>query len=143
MPDIDIRMTDNSREIEREFESAVNAALHRMGLQAVRFAVDKISSYPAVDTGLLRNSITYAVSGQEAFTQSYRADTGTETGSYSGTAPNESDPNKKSVYIGTNVAYAQYVELSVRGKTGRPFIKPAASEHSDVYRRILEDELKG
>ena len=114
-----------------------------MGLQAVRFAVDKISSYPAVDTGLLRNSITYAVSGQEAFTQSYRADTGTETGSYSGTVPNESDPNKKSVYIGTNVEYAPYVELGVRGKTGRPFIKPAASEHSDVYRRILEDELKG
>lgn len=50
---------------------------------------------------------------------------------------------ENSVYIGTNVAYAQYVELGVRGRTGRPFIKPAASEHSDVYRRILEDELKG
>lgn len=143
MPDIDIRMTDNSREIEREFESAVDRALIRIGLQAESFMKQKISSYPVVDTGLLRASLTFAVSGDEAHIKSYRADTGTETGSYSGTAPNESDPNKKSVYIGTNVEYAAINELGGHGRAGRPFIKPAASEHSDVYRRILEDELKG
>lgn len=111
MPEIDIRMTDNSREIEREFESAVERALTRIGLQAETFAKEKCP----VDTGNLRYSISSKVQMS----------------------------GENSVYIGTNVEYAPYVELGVRGKTGRPFIKPAASEHSDVYRRILEDELKG
>lgn len=67
-----------------------------------------------VDTGRLRNSIT-----------------------------NEIEKNEKAVYIGTNVEYGKFVELGARGRTPKPYLKPAATEHTDVYRRILEDELKG
>lgn len=67
-----------------------------------------------VDTGRLRNSIT-----------------------------NEVVMDEKAAYIGTNVEYAPFVELGARGRTPKPFLKPAATEHTDVYRRILESELKG
>ena len=107
MPDIDIRMTDNSREIEREFESAVERALTRIGLQAETYAKRECP----VDTGNLRNSITNAV-------------------------------DDKSAYVGTNVEYAAFVELGTSRAKAQPFLKPAATEHSDVYRRIVESELK-
>lgn len=48
----------------------------------------------------------------------------------------------KSAYVGSNVFYAPYVELGVRGRDPQPFLKPAATEHTDVYKRIVEDELK-
>lgn len=49
----------------------------------------------------------------------------------------------KSAYVGTNVEYAPYVELGTSRAKAQPFIKPAATEHSDVYKRIVQDELNG
>lgn len=46
-------------------------------------------------------------------------------------------------YIGTNVEYAPYVELGTSRMKAQPFLRPAATEHTTVYKRILEDELKG
>lgn len=66
-----------------------------------------------VDTGRLRNSISHAV-------------------------------EKDSVYIGTNVEYAPYVELgtSKPKKAARPYLKPAATEHSSEYKAIAERYMK-
>lgn len=66
-----------------------------------------------VDTGNLRNSIT-----------------------------NKIEMGEKSAYIGTNVEYAPYVELGTRKMAAQPFLTPAATEHSGVYKRIIEDEMK-
>ena len=66
-----------------------------------------------VDTGRLRNSITHQVR-----------------------------PSEKSVYIGTNVEYAPYVELSTSRTKGQPFLRPAAADHEGTYRKIFESELK-
>lgn len=66
-----------------------------------------------VDTGNLRNSIT-----------------------------NEVDMKEKTAYIGTNVEYAPYVELGTSKRKAKPYLKPAATEHSAAYKRIVEDELK-
>lgn len=60
--------------------------------------------------------------------------------------------------IGTNVEYAPYVELGHHQQPGRyvpaigkrlkasyvkgkPFIRPAAEDHSDEYKRIIRNEL--
>lgn len=91
-----------------------------------------------VDNGNLRNSITHQV------------DTGTQT-----------------VYIGSNLEYAPYVELGTgkyypggrptpwvyqdahgnwhytHGNRAQPYLKPAVADHAQQYRSILEDELKG
>lgn len=65
-----------------------------------------------VDTGNLRNSITHEVVQSE-----------------------------KAVYIGTNVEYAAYVELGTVRTKAKPYLKPAATEHSAVYKRIMEEEM--
>ena len=66
-----------------------------------------------VDTGRLRNSITHQVR-----------------------------PSEKSVYIGTNVEYAPYVELSTSRTKGQPFLRPAAADHENTYKKIFESNLK-
>lgn len=71
-----------------------------------------------------------------------------------------------SVYIGTNVEYAPYIELGTgkyydggrptpwvyqdeegnwhhtHGQRARPYLKPAVADHKQTYRNIIEDELK-
>ena len=66
-----------------------------------------------VDTGRLRNSITHQVR-----------------------------PSEKSVYIGTNVEYAPYVELGTSRMKPQPFLRPAAADHENTYRKIFESNLK-
>ena len=48
----------------------------------------------------------------------------------------------ESAYIGTNVEYAPYVELGARGRQGVHMLKRAATEHTDEYKKIMEDALK-
>lgn len=67
-----------------------------------------------VDTGRLRNSITHAVESGE-----------------------------KAVYIGTNVEYAAFVELGTSRMKARPYLKPAATEHTAEYKSLAEQALKG
>lgn len=66
-----------------------------------------------VDTGNLRNSISHKV-----------------------------DDAEQAVYIGTNVEYAPYVELGTVKMAAQPFLKPAAADHRQTYKNIMEDEMK-
>lgn len=50
--------------------------------------------------------------------------------------------DEDSAYIGTNVEYAPYVEFGTSRQKARPYLKPAATEHGDEYREIVEQELK-
>ena len=45
-------------------------------------------------------------------------------------------------YIGTNVEYAPYVELGARGRKGVHMLQRAATEHTDEYKRLMEDSMK-
>lgn len=66
-----------------------------------------------VDTGRLRNSISHDV----------RADDNT-------------------VYIGTNVEYAPYVEMGTSRTKAQPFLQPAATGHTEEYKQIFEQQLQ-
>ena len=48
----------------------------------------------------------------------------------------------EAAYIGTNVEYAPYVELGARGRKGVHMLQRAASEHTDEYKRLMEDAMK-
>lgn len=48
----------------------------------------------------------------------------------------------EAAYIGTNVEYAPYVELGARGRKGKHMLQRAATEHSDEYKRLMEDSMK-
>ena len=45
-------------------------------------------------------------------------------------------------YIGTSTSYAPFVELGAIGRPGVHMLKRAATEHTDEYKRIMEDALK-
>lgn len=47
----------------------------------------------------------------------------------------------KEVYIGTNVEYAPHVEYGTIKQTAQPFLRPAATEHPNTYKQIVQDEF--
>lgn len=152
----DFKVESNKEELLALLDQIASWVLVEWGLTAERYAKEKCP----VDTGRLRNSITWALGGKGAAISEYKgSDThgnnpsttkrgiagkpapGPHTGHYSGTAPEDSK-GKRSVYVGTNVKYAQYVELGTSRNGGpRPFLKPAITEHIKEYMDILKDYL--
>lgn len=154
MADLDIKITDNSGEVMRAFKNQLQIALEAVGTQAESHAKQVISDSlvygktdltkygekdnSRVDTGRLRNSVAHTVVQSE-------------------------------VYIGTNLEYAPYHELGTgiyasqpggrqtpwvyydrKGKVHRTrglypihFLKKAASEHTEEYKKIIEKIMKG
>lgn len=135
------KYVDNSDEVLKALEKAINNGLNRIGLSAVSHATDLTPE----DTGYLRNSITYAIGGEETHIKKYSANKSKTSGedvregTYSGKAPKESDPY---VVIGSNVEYAPIIELGGSGRKAFHMLQRAASEHSDEYKRIMADEMK-
>ena len=131
-----VTFNDYSADVLNEMQGAVLRALERIGEKAEGYAKDLA---PPGETGNLANSISHAV-----------------------------DEGEQSAYIGSNLEYAPYVELGTgiyaeggggrptpwvyqdakgdwhwtRGNPAQPFLKPAAADHAQTYRNIIEDELK-
>lgn len=85
------------------------------GMMAIGETAEKYAKeIVPVDTGRLRNSITHEV-----------------------------DTKESAVYIGSNVEYAAPVELgNSRGMRPRPYLRPAATEHTEEYKDIIRDSLE-
>lgn len=110
-----IIFTDNLEEVLEAVDSAITAGLVEIGAKAQGYAKD----LTPVRTGILRDSIGVEV-----------------------------DKDEKAAYIGTMVErfpkkpYGQYVELGARGRPGVHMLQRAASEHTDEYKRLMEDSMK-
>lgn len=132
---IEVRFDDNSEAVLNALRNAVERGLMEIGETAVTYAKKSLTEQKAVDTGRLRNSINYLVRDDE-------------------------------VYIGTNVEYAPYVEFGTgkyadggrptpwvyqddegnwhwtAGNPARPYLAPAAKNHTQEYRDMLKDSLE-
>lgn len=130
---MNVEFTDNSEEIKAAIREAAIRGLEKIGQTAEKYA----KMLCPVDTGNLRNSITHRV-----------------------------DPEEQAAYIGSDMEYAAYVELGTgehypggrptpwayqdakgdwhwtHGNKAQPYLKPAAADHKDQYRQIIENELK-
>jgi hypothetical protein len=110
-----IVFTDNLDEVLSAIDSAVIAGLVEIGANCQGYAKD----LTPVRTGTLRDSIGVEVKKDE-----------------------------KAAYIGTMVQkfpkkpYGQYVELGARGRAGVHMLQRAATEHTDEYKRLMEDSMK-
>ena len=143
----DVHIDDHSDEYMRDFEEALGVALEAVGVHIEGEAKEELENSPRrVDTGLLRNSITYAVDGEPTHIHSYSGErdskyTGkpAESGSYSGTAPKES--KGRSVMIGTNVEYGIYVHEGTSRMNPNRFLKNAVEKNQDQIKSIIEREL--
>ncbi len=133
---MDVEIIDHSAEVAATLEEALQRGLEKCGLTAEWYAKRLCDGFKHA-TGTLRNSITHQV------------DIGTQT-----------------VYIGSNLEYAPYVELGTgkyypggrptpwvyqdahgnwhytHGNRAQPYLKPAVADHAAQYRAILEDALK-
>lgn len=131
---------NNLFDFKNDYNNAIRKGLEAIGLEAEGYAKDYITDAPAVDTGRLRNSITYALSGEEAHVKSYSGDNGEQGGIYVG----KSAPSvQKAVYLGTNVEYAAGIEFGTHRKAGAVmFLHRAATEHTDRYRELMKEAFK-
>lgn len=129
--DIIIKL-DNRKEVTQALEKQILKGLEECGLKAEAYA----KALTPVDTGMLRNSITHEVV-----------------------------PNEKACYIGSNLEYAPYVEFGTgiyygggrktpwvyedskgdwhmtNGQRAQPYLKPAVSDHTDEWNRIIKSNL--
>ena len=141
-----IEFEDNSGIIKDKLANAVKKTLKTCGMTAEKHAKNVLTETvytgkkPWKLTGRLRNSITFALGGENANISSYGTDTGDEGGVYSGKAPEE---RRAYVAVGTNVVYAAGIELGTHRKAGAVhFLKRAVTEHKDEYKNILQAALK-
>ena len=156
---ISVEVTSNVYLVNKLSNEAMRKAAVSIGMLVSGYAQDLCP----VDTGLLRNSITFAIGGESTTISGYTADAPNKdgvikSGKYEGTAPSDTGENL-TVYIGTNVEYAPYVELGHSQKPGRfvpaigkrlkrnwvpgkPFLRPALEGHRNEIEKIILDALE-
>ncbi len=136
---IKVTITSNKDKFEKALDEVAEKVLTMWGMQGESAAKELCP----VDTGLLRNSITFSIAGSGANNPQYKADVGGKTGQYSGQSQ-EDKGGPRHVYIGTNVEYALYQELGdFKHQHGQsPFLRPAIERNIDYFKNILEQELK-
>lgn len=140
---MDIKITDNSREVIEGKNAAVRRFLEEAGLHLEGQAAKELENDPRrVDTGLLRNSITHALDGESTAIVEYHADKGDGHGRYVGTAPEEAKGHD-AVYVGTNVEYAAYVHEGTRKMTPNRFILNAFERNKEQLQKKLKEALEG
>lgn len=109
-------MSVNFKDNSAQFKSKLEAACMR-GMEAVgRQGSANAARLAPVDTGRLKNSITFETSkGGNVFKST----------------------------IGTNVEYAKYQEYGTSRMRAQPFLRPAITNNINEYKSIIMNELKG
>lgn len=126
----EIEITDNSEEILKALAEASDRALIAVGMEAESNAKHECT---AVDTGRLRNSITYATSNSHSSSVSPATTEDSEV---------KEEVPEKTVVIGTNVFYGPYIELGHHSYPGIHFLKNAVSNYQDRYHEIIKADME-
>ena len=133
----DIKFTSNVNDILRQLEKGKRNALTAIGATAETHVKDNITADDLIDTGRLRNSITFATgdySGIGTYTDNNKK-------KYSD-ATARSTPKDDEVGIGTNVEYAAYTELGTQHIAAHHYLKRAVTEHKDEYKKLAVEAIK-
>jgi len=118
----------------KNYPKAIDNAVERMLVEAgIMVEGDAVMLAP-VDTGRVKGSITYATNRKRTRVRGV-AKPGDEV-----STPMEDD----TVYIGTNVEYAQHLEYGTKHMAAQPFLRPAFDgRKSDIMRRGLKEVHEG
>ena len=130
---IEITVKDNTKEIETAFTRQVLKALKAIGMAAEGHAKDGTP----VDTGRLRNSITYATE-EYSGTSSYS----NKKGEIYNDGGAKAVPEEGSVYIGTNVEYAVYIEEGSTTHKASHMLRHAVADNGAEYKQLMLDALR-
>ena len=130
-------LIDNTKAVLEALDKQIERALIAVGHAAESNAKQHITDMKAVDTGRLRGSITWATRSNEGKEYTYKDKDGKQFSDKIGKGA-----EKNAVYIGTNVEYAPYIELGSSGRSPRPFLKKASTEHSEEYKKLVKEALE-
>ena len=124
----DFKLKSNRKEVLRGSEEAVERGLAAIGMRAVTYTHrPKERGGTPVDTGRLRNSIAWATASQ---------------GGGGADAPSGGGADDRTVIIGTNVEYGEFVEEGTSNRKPAHMLRNALTDGSDEYARIMEAALK-
>jgi hypothetical protein len=141
---LDVSLVDNSKLVSEATDQQIEMALIAIG---AKMESNAKALYVPVDTGRLKNSITFALAGGPAQISSYGPDSGggddKQSKPYSGTAPADPGGKVRSVYVGSNVEYAEVVENGTAGRRGRHYLRDAVNNHIEEYKDLAEMALSG
>lgn len=137
-----VKIESNLDLAEQELDKAKEKCLYAMGVLATAGAVESISGHYnpnnlAVDTGRLRASISFITAsgeqgrGSSAVIESKVGDV------LIGKA------QKDSVYVGSNVNYAEYVHDGTSRMAGRPFLREGIDRKKEEIEKTIKEILKG
>lgn len=132
----DFEIKDNSKKLLKELQEQIALGLEGIGVDAQRFAVRDCP----VDTGRLRNSITYAIKDKQGQANTNSGETANRED-----YEKRSEPEKNTMYLGTNVEYAEIQEFGdtidhVNGKAH--FLRDAVATHSSRFKSIMQSALE-
>lgn len=133
----DVVIRDNSNAIISELENKKTAILEAIGIQAQSNAIINIRNAGRVDTGRLKNSISYTVVGNTVFIGSnvpYAVWHEVGTGIYA------DDGNGRQNPWAYQDSHGQW--HNTKGLKPVHFLKRAFSEHMDEYEQIAVNILK-
>ena len=128
---------DYSKEVLEALAKGKRNALTAIGATAETHTKENITADKLVDTGRLRNSITYAADdylGIGTYTDNNKK-------KYSD-AKARNTPKDDEVAIGTNVEYAAYTELGTQHITAHHYLKRAVTEHKDEYKKLTAQAIQ-
>lgn len=128
---------DYSKEVLAAMEKGKRNALTAIGATAETHTKKNIKADGLVDTGRLRNSITFAT-GDYSGIGTYSDNEGNRYGD----AKARNTPKDDEVAIGTNVEYAAYTELGTQHITAHHYLKRAVTEHQDEYKELAVEAIK-
>lgn len=112
--DITVSIKSHLPEAKEELKQALEMWAEMTGGELVNLTHrDKAEGGTPVDTGRLRNSMAYAI-----------------------------ENDYKTVYVGTNVEYAESVEEGTRGKSGAHMLRNAVVDVSEFSEKALKEALE-
>lgn len=137
---ISIKMTvDNTQKIEDAMRKQVQAGLASWGTTAEGYAKEDAT----VDTGRMRNSITWAIKDKQSSANTNKHPQG-QTDAKPEDYKTHATPKEGEIYIGTNVEYApgqEYKDMTHNvGKAH--FLRDAIVKHIGEYEEIMKAALK-
>lgn len=160
--DFSIKIEDNTVALEKEFNIATERALYAMGIKAVEGATYAISGkyniISAVDTGRLRASISFitplgdmsmAPAGiPKLLPPAQIPKAGISNEKLSKNKVKKSDylsgkAEERTVIIGTNVEYAEYVHNGTTGMAARPFLREGIDKTKEIMKEQVNRIFKG
>lgn len=137
----EIKIEFHTDELEKAFDEKADKALTLCGTECEGDAKIEIESHPRrVDTGRLRNSITWVTKKERSFVEPTSKNK--DASSADGMQPSQAED--RAVVIGTNVEYAARIHEgdATTGLDPNRFLRNAIERNDKKYRKIIEETLK-